>query len=59
MGGLMISWLFYNVSFTPKPEHISTLWIVASIAIPAIIAFGVGLSLTVLAVNKAYQHMGY
>lgn len=56
----MISWLFYNVSFTPKPEHISTtLWIVASIVIPAIIAFGAGLSLTVLAVNKAYQHMGY
>lgn len=58
-GGLMISWLFYNVSFTPKPEHISTLWIVASIVIPAIIAVGAGLSLTVLAVNKAYQHMGY
>ena len=55
----MISWLFYNVSFRPQPEHISTLWIMASIAIPAIIAFGAGLSLTVLAVNKAYQHMGY
>lgn len=55
----MLSCWFYNVSFTPKNEHMSTPWFVASIIVPAILIGGIGVALTIFSSSRAYDDMGY